>query len=68
MTTGEIARRANHFDLSEVDPAYVKALSQKYMSSVFRKVMFDCRRLAITRGAFRDRHEREAGCGGRSGA
>jgi hypothetical protein len=58
-----LARRANHFALSEVDPAYVKACREKYSSSVFRKFMISSTHPVSTRGAYRDRHGR-----GRRGA
>src|SRR5882724_2734197 len=52
-------RRANHFALSEVNSAYVKASVQKYSSSVFRKCMVVSRPSRLrSRGALRDRHER----------
>jgi hypothetical protein len=43
----------------------VQSRSEKYFASVFQKSMVGSRRPASTRGAFRERHEREAGCDGR---
>jgi len=46
----------------------VQSLTRKYFASVFRKCVVYSARPASARGAYRDRHEREAGCGGRNGA
>jgi len=38
---------------------------KKHSSSVFRKIMVHSRHPALPKGAYRDRHERWVGCGGR---
>jgi len=43
----------------------VQSFAQKYFSFVFSEIMIDCSHSAPTQGAYRDRHERGAECGGR---
>ncbi len=60
-------RRANHFDLSEVAPAYAKAGREKYSASGFRKNMiFSAHPASTRRGVSRSSRTWEAGSGGRS--
>jgi len=43
----------------------VQSLREKYFASVFQKYVVCSRHPALPRGAYRDRHERWVGCGGR---
>jgi hypothetical protein len=52
---------ANHINL--IWP--VQSFAQKHFSFVFSEIVIDCPHSAPTQGAYRDRHERGAECGGR---
>jgi hypothetical protein len=61
-----IGLRANRNFCSEIKLANpIKIGAQKYSTFAFPKFDVRCTRSAPTRGAYRDRHERGAECGGR---